>query len=438
MKNQLAVYGGAPVLGPGEVKSWPPVDADDDRCVMEALHLECQSRGKYTGLLEDGFRQFNGNAYSYFTSSGTAALQMCVAGCGIGAGDQVIVTAWSWPSSASCILHNMAVPVFVDIDPETFLIDPAKIEAAITPRTKGILVVHLHGLCCDMDPILTIARKHKLAVIEDACQAHHAQYKGKRAGTFGDCAAFSFNQNKCLSSGEGGMFVTDRRDVFERGMRLVDFGDTRSPDPSPEFHAYGMAHKYCNNEITAAFAWAQLRKFPGYFRTLCENTGLLHASLQKLALKGLKLPRVPENCVHNWYNYNLRIDFAALGMAGISRDGKSRFRHAVCRALQAEGVNATVWQGCILPELAVFKAKNAYGKGYPWAVPGADEGVNYDPALFPNALDYCCSHISIVMTMRAPNTIAIAAKVAEAVEKVFSCLAEIDPDRILNDKGAVR
>jgi perosamine synthetase len=424
MKN-LAIYGGKPVISANDIKNWPPIDESDEKLVLAALHEKSQARSTYTALLEKEFKEFSDNSHAYFCSCGGAALHMCIAGCGIGAGDQVIVTAYTWPSSASCILHNMAVPVFVDIDPETFLIDPAKIEAAITPRTKAIMVVHLHGLCCDMDPIWAIAKKYQLKIIEDACQAHNSLYKGKAAGTLGDCAAFSFNQNKCMTSGEGGIFVTNDPEIFKRAMSLTEFCDMQPVKEAPEYPAYAFGYKFCNNEITAAYALAQLRKFPGYYQQLLANAHTLHDELQKAQIKGLKLPFEPDNCTHNWYNYNLRIDFDALGMADKSIGEKSQLRHAVCKALQAEGIICGVWQHCILPEMTIFRAKNAYGHGYPWAVPGADQGVDYDPAKFPHAVKYCYSHIAIVQILRAPNDTSLARKVAEAIKKVFAHIEEI-------------
>ena len=429
--EELAVYGGTPVIKSEEVKSWPPVDKSDEELIIKALHEPVQTRGKYTKQVETEFCEYNGNKFGYFTNCGGSALQMCLAGCGVGAGDQVIVTAYTWPSSASCILHSMAVPVFVDIDPETFLIDPAKIEAAVTPRTKAIIVVHLHGLCCDMDPIWDIAKRHNLKIIEDACQAHDALYNGRKAGTLGDCAAFSFNQNKCMTSGEGGMFVTDNEEIFKKGLTLCGFGDMQPTKDTDEFPAYAFGHKFSNNEITAAFALAELRKFPGYYKQLIANATTLHAILQKANVKGLKLPYEPANCKHNWYNYNLRVDFDAIGMGACSIEEKTRFRDAICAALRAEGVVCCVWQRCILPQMTIFRSKNAYGKGYPWAVPGADEGVNYDLSNFPEAIKYCYSHIAIVQILRAPNDTAMAARVAEAIQKVFANIDRIDPDKIL-------
>ena len=428
--QELAIYGGKPVINASDIKNWPPIDKSDEELVLAALHEKTQTRGTYTALIEKEFKAFSETEYAYFSNCGGTALHMCIAGCGIGAGDQVIVTSYTWPSSASCILHNMAVPVFVDIDPETFLMDPAKIEAAITPRTKAIIVVHLHGICCDMDPIWAIAKKHNLKIIEDACQAHNSLYKGRKAGTLGDCAAFSFNQNKCMTSGEGGIFVTNNREIFNRGMSLVGFGDMQPTKTAPEFPAYALGYKFSNNEITAAYALAQLRKFPGYYEQLLANARALHDELRKANLKGLKLPYEPANCTHNWYNYNLRIDFDAIGMSGKTDAEKSQFRHAVCKALQAEGIICGVWQRCILPEMTVFRAQNAYGHGYPWAVPGASDGIDYDLANFPNAVKYCYSHIAIVQILRAPNDTSMARKVAEAIKKVFTQLDKIDPAKI--------
>ena len=423
--SQLAIYGGPKTIKNEEVESWPPVDKTDEKLVLNALHSAVQARGYHNIAFEKEFCEYNGNEYSLFTNSGTAALHMCLVGCGIGAGDHVLVTSYSWSSSATCILHHNAIPIFVDIDFDTFLIDPVKIEASITPRTKAIIVVQLHGLCADMDAINAIAKKHNLYVIEDACQAHGAMYKGQKAGTMGDCAAFSLNQNKCLSSGEGGIFVTDNEEIFNGASKLWSFGETARPEQSRDYHAYALGWMYRNNEITAAFARAQLAKYPEYFRILRSNGEYLQENLNNI--KGLLQPYEPEECTHNWYNYNLRIDFDALGVS----DDKVRFRDAICAAIAAEGVGCCVWQRFILPEMTVFRAKNAYGNGFPWSIPGADEGVDYIPEHYPNAIRYSQCHMSIVKTLRAPNGLDVAAKVAESVKKVFANIHKIDVDKIL-------
>ena len=426
MSEKLAIYGGTPAVDVSKVVPWPPVNEIDDKLVMQALHARVQSRGEQNLAFEKEFSEWNGNKFALFTNSGTAALHMCIVGCGIGAGDHVLVTAYSWSSSATCILHHDAIPIFVDIDPETFLIDPDKIEAAITPRTKAIIVVQLHGLCADMDKINAIARKHHLKVIEDACQAHGAMYKGKKAGTLGDCAAFSFNQNKCLSCGEGGMFVTDDQQIYDNAAKLWSFGETARPEQSRDYHAYALGWMYRNNELTAAYGRAQLSKYDYYFNTLRANGEYL---LKNLAgTPNLLLPYEPEWAVHNWYNFNLRIDFDKMGVTDPAQ--QVDFRNAVAACLKSEGIMASVWQRFILPEMTVFRAKNAYGQGYPWSIPGADEGVDYSLEKFPNALAYSRKHISIVQTLRAPNGLDIAEQVRQGIEKVFTSFDRIDVDRI--------
>ena len=159
------------------------------------------------------------------TGSGTAALHMALAAVDVGPGDEVLVPAYTFLATASCVLHQMAIPVFVDIEPKTYTIDPAKIEAAITERTKAIMPVHIQGCPADMDPILEIAKKHDLHVIEDACQAHGAMYKGRMCGTIGDAGAFSLNNLKNLCGGEGGLFVTDDEDILKKGDLVRYFGD---------------------------------------------------------------------------------------------------------------------------------------------------------------------------------------------------------------------
>jgi len=423
--KKLAVYGGPASLQAADIKPWPPVDQTDEALVLQALHAAQQARGEHNIAFETEFAAWNGNRHAIFTNSGTAALHMGLVGCGIGAGDHVLVTAYSWSSSATCILHHNAIPIFVDIDFDTINMDIDKIEAAITPRTKAIVAVNLHGLSLDYDRLLKVARKHGLKVIEDCCQSHGARFGGRNTGTFGDAAAFSLNQNKCMCSGEGGVFVTDDDDIYRNACQLWSFGETRKPEQSRDYHAYALGWMYRNNEITAAFARAQLRKYPPHFEVLRRNGERLNQLLP--GTKALILPTEPEGHMHNWYNYNLRIDFEAAGWTG----NRVRLRDAVNAALNAEGIPTSVWQRFILPEMTVFQAKNAYGGGFPWSIPGADEGVNYDPAQFPVARRHCECYIALVMALRAPNGLEVTERVADGIRKVFDAIDTIDPDRIL-------
>lgn len=421
MTTKLAVLGGSKVIPDGMIKNWPPIDDSDKNMVLESLYGGNHACGPNTKAFAEEFAAWNGNKHAIFTNSGTAALHMGIVACGVGAGDHVLVTSYSWSSSATCILHHNAIPIFVDINFDTINIDVDKIEAAITPRTKAIVVVHLHGLAVDMDKVMAIARKHNLKVIEDACQAHGAMFHGKKAGTLGDCAAFSFNQNKCLCTGEGGMFVTNSEEMRDAAAKLWSFGETATPHQSRDFHAYALGWMYRGNDMTAAFGRAQLRKMDGYFKLQRENGDILNRRMRDI--KGLILPTEPEGHTHNWYNYTSRVNPAAFGWTG---DPKP-LRNAIMKALQREGVPVGVWQSFILPDMTVFKAKNAYGKGCPWSCNGAGDGVEYIPANYPAANRHCDTHFGMTVPLRAPNRTDVAEKVAEAFAKVF---ANVDKDNV--------
>jgi perosamine synthetase len=205
MAEKLAIDGGTPVLTRSDFKNWPIITDDDRRLINEVLDSGIVAGGTAPQVkgLEKEWAEYTGAKYCLTTCSGTAALHMALAALGVGPGDEVITSAFTFLASASCAIHQNAIPVFVDIDPKTYNMDPAKLEAAITPRTKVIIPVHIQGLPADMDPIMKIAKKHNLAVIEDACQAHGATYKGRMVGTIGDIGCFSLNNFKNVSGGEG-------------------------------------------------------------------------------------------------------------------------------------------------------------------------------------------------------------------------------------------
>jgi perosamine synthetase len=426
--SKLAILGGTKAVPDGTIRNWPPIDDSDRKMVMASLEGGSHTYGPNSQAFEREFAAWNGNAHAILTNSGTAALHMGLVACGVGAGDHVLVTAYSWSSSATCIIHHNAIPIFVDIDFDTMNMDVAKIEAAITPRTKAIVVVHLHGLAVDMDQVLAVARRHKLKVIEDCCQAHGALFKGRKVGTFGDCAAFSFNQNKCLCAGEGGMFVTNDEERRQLAAQLWSFGETRTPAQSRDYHAYALGWMYRATDITGAFGRAQLAKLDGYLKMQRDNAAVLNARMK--GLPGLILPTEPGLFLHNWYNYTSRIDMAAIGWTG----EPGRMRDAVMKALQAEGVPVGVWQHFILPAMTVFRAKNAYGRGCPWSCQDAGDGVTYDPQNYPVAQKHTDTHFGMTTPLRAPNGGDVAGKVAEAFAKVFGNIGGIDPDHILDQK----
>ncbi len=410
--DTLAILGGPKAVPDDLLQPWPPIGEIDRRYVMASLESDAHTFGPNCVKLQDEFAAWNGNRRCIATNSGTAALHMAVAAVGCGAGDHVLVTAYTWSSSATCALHHNAIPVFVDIDWETMNIDVTKIEAAITPQTRAIIVVHLHGLAVNMDVVLDIARRHKLMVIEDACQSHGATFKGRKVGTFGHCAAFSLNQNKCLCGGEGGLFVTDDDDLHLKALQIWSFGETATPAQSRDYHAYALGWMYRNDDLGAAFARAQLTKLDGYIARQRENAAALFAELE--GAPGLILPTEPQGHMHNWYNATLRIDPTAWGYDG----PPVALRDKLLKAMNAEGARAMVWQRFILPDMTVFKARNAYGQGVPWSLPQAGQ-VDYDPAKFPVAQRHCDTHFCLGSPLRAPNGRDAARAVARAIRKVL-------------------
>ncbi|MGC9348341.1 MAG: DegT/DnrJ/EryC1/StrS family aminotransferase [Anaerolineae bacterium] len=421
---KLAIQGGERAVPQGMIKPWPPIDDVDREYVMASLEGENHAFGPNCQAFEEEFAEWNGNRFAITTNSGTAALHMGVAACGCGAGDEVIVPAYSWSSSATCVLQHNALPVFVDIDFDTMNIAVDKIEDAITPKTKAIIVVHLHGLPVAMDPVLEIARSHGLKVIEDACQGHGARYKGRKVGTLGDCAAFSFNQNKNLPSGEGGMFVTDDEELAARARTLWSFGETRAPYEDRDYHVYAMGWMYRNNDLTAAFGRAQLTKLDGYLAQQAANARRLADALQDVP--GLILPQVPEGFEHNWYNYVLRFDIDALkGMyQGLADLTPRDLRKEIVDALNAEGVPNGFWQRFILPAMTVFQAKNAYGKGCPWLCNHSGP-VDYSVDQYPVAQRHCDTHTCISMALRAPNGSEAVDRMAVGIRKVMENLDRV-------------
>ena len=193
---------------------------------IQGILDSCQfTLGSEVAAFEQEFAAYSQAAYGIGVNTGTSALHLALLAAGVGPGDEVITVPHTFIATASAIDYTGAKPVFVDIDPKTYTMDPTKIEAAITPKTKAIIPVHLYGQPADMDPIMEIARRHKLVVIEDACQAHGAEYKGKRVGSIGDMAAFSFYPGKNLGAyGEGGM-VTTSHPEFNKTIRMLrDWG----------------------------------------------------------------------------------------------------------------------------------------------------------------------------------------------------------------------
>ena len=212
----------------------------------------------YINRFEEAFKAHLGVTFAIATSSCTGALHMGMHAVGIGPGDEVILADTNWIATAAPIVHLGATPVFVDILPDSWCLDPEKVEAAITPKTKAIVAVHLYGNLCDMDALLAIGERHGIPVIEDAAEAVGSVYHGKRAGSMGRFGAFSFHGTKTITTGEGGMFVTNDPDLYEQVLTLSNHGRARSQNK--QFWPDMVGFKYKMSNVQAAIGCAQMKR----------------------------------------------------------------------------------------------------------------------------------------------------------------------------------
>ena len=250
---------------------------------------------------EEDFAKYMGTQFALGVTSGTAALDCAVAGLDIGPGDEVIVPAYTWWSDYTCVVHAGALPVFADID-RTFNLDPKDFERKITPRTKAVIAVHLLGGLCDLDPVLETARKHKIAVLEDAAQCVGGSYHGKRLGSLGDVGIYSFQINKMITSGEGGAVVTSNPEIYERAARFHHMGMMHglfagrirsSGLPTYVSHVQTFAgENFRMNELTGAMLGAQLTKLDDMIAQLRHHAQVIYDGIKDVP--GIRLRDRPD------------------------------------------------------------------------------------------------------------------------------------------------
>lgn len=422
---QLAVNGGNRLIPEGMEKKWPPVGQAQRDAVMEVLDdgVFWGPTEKQVTALQEEFAAYLGAKHAIVVNSGTAALHACDVACGVQPGDEVITTAFSFWASAQGIVAQSAIPVFVDVDPESFAIDPTKIEEKITEKTKAIIPVHVHGTPAEMDPINAIAKKYNLKVIEDAAQAAGATYKGRKAGRLGDMAGFSLNGTKNLPAGEGGIIVTDNDELYEAARKASMFGEAKlKPGEYRLYDAHTMGFNYRNTEMSDALCRSYLREYDALQAQRYENVDYLHRELSKL--EGIK-PLIPPSYIQSAYHlYKVLLYPEKLGVTEIST---LRFKWAFERALCAEGATAYTWHIMPIPGERIFQNKDAFGGGTPWSFNTASEhgrNIVYNPYDYPVAMDMFDRSI-IVKPIFAPNTTELMAQIVEAFKKVLGNLDEL-------------
>jgi len=276
-----------------------PAEIDAVVAVMKTPHL---SLGPKLAEFEAAFARYCGTRYAVAISSGTAALHLCMAAIGIRPGDEVISTPFSFVASSNCILFEGGRPVFVDIDPDTWNIDPARIEAAVTPRTRAIIPVDVFGQPADMDPILAVARKHGLRVVEDSCEALGARYHGRRAGALGDVGVFGFYPNKQITTGEGGMIVTNDEPIARVARSMRNQG--RGEGAGWLTHER-LGYNFRLSDINCALGLAQLRRID---EILARRARVAEMYLQRLAGDDrLRTQKIIPGVEMSWFVFVVRL-----------------------------------------------------------------------------------------------------------------------------------
>lgn len=329
--------------------------------ISEALDSGNLSFGPKYKKFEEKFAEKIGTKYACAISSGTAGLHLAMIAAGIKLGDKVITTPFSFIASANCILYVGARPVFVDIEEDSYNIDPKKIEEKITPKTKAILVVHIFGQSADMDPIIKIAKKYKLKIIEDACESICAKYKGKNVGTFGESAVFSFYPNKQMTTGEGAMIVTNSKKIYDLCCSLRNQG--RAENMQWLDHER-LGYNYRLDEMSAALGLVQLKKIDWLIKKRQEIVRFYNKHLENFS-DLVQTPATAHFNTHTWFVYVVKIK------------NKKINRNEVIGQLKEKGISSKPY----LPSIHLFgfyKKEFGYKKG---DFPVSEEISNYSLAL---------------------------------------------------------
>ncbi len=318
----------------------PVLGREEIAAAVKVLKSGNLTQGENVSRFERQFSSYIGTKYGVACSSGTSALQVGIEALGIGDGDEVVTTPFTFIATGNSILYNGATPVFADIDARTFNIDPVKIESKINEKTKAVLVVHLYGQPCDMKGVKDLCEQHGLLLIEDCAQAHGAEYKGKRVGSFGDLSTFSFYATKNMVTGEGGMILTDNDATSEKAKVIVNQGQIGKYD-----HVV-IGYNYRMMEVQGAIGLAQLHKLGKLNAKRDYNAHFLSKRLGKL--DWLEIPYVAKGVRHAWHQFTIKVS------AG--------FRDDFLNYLNSNGVGARVYYAKPVHLQPAYKSLG-YGEG---------------------------------------------------------------------------
>ena len=334
--DKPALLGGKPVRS-RPPRDWPIFDEREDKAMLETIHSGKWFRGsgkKVTGF-EEAYAKATGARNCLATNSGTSALFTSLAAVGVSAGDEVIVAPYTFIATVNVILLHHALPVFVDSDPETLQVDARKIEAAITDRTTAIIPVHLGGSAADLDTTLAVAKKHKLPVIEDACQSHLGQWRGRALGTWGDTGCFSFQASKNLNCGDGGAILTNNDEWADKAYSFHNNCRSRQTTSNDFVYKSSRGGNLRMTEFQAAILLAQMTRLEDQMKTREQNADYLRGLLKEIP--GILPARMYDGCTRNAYHLFM-YRYQKEHFAGLPRK-------QFLEALKAEGVDCNAGYG---------------------------------------------------------------------------------------------
>ncbi|MGF7034721.1 dTDP-4-amino-4,6-dideoxygalactose transaminase [Paenibacillus mucilaginosus] len=378
--RELLAYQGGPAVIPEDVRrtTFPTITKEDITQMLVSIQ---QDGGSVVEEFAEAYRSYVGANYAIPTASGTSSLHLALAGVGVQPGDEVILPAFTFIATAQAVVAAKAIPVFVDIDPLTYCLDPEKAERAITKKTKAIMPVHVHGLPADLPSLRGLADKYSLRLVEDASHAHSASIDGRLAGSIGDGAGQSLMADKNFPvGGEGGIAFFREREDYDRAQAFLEESGI----------------DYRMSWIAAAFGISQLDRLPYYDAIRARNADYLTKALTQTRL--FRGPYVPEGYKHSYNMYRVKISPEALGLDDLE---DYQVKNAIQELILSEGVPAREWQNVPIPGHLPFKNRRGFGGGYPFTL-SERKDFGYDLHHFPETLKMLRSTLTICRELRSP------------------------------------